>query len=146
LRETDDPTAAPGVNATYHEEVLWYSLLSSGWIDAILTLHATPGPTTPDSTPALLPVGGLPAWRELTAGERRARLNLVAAFRRLNVVMSPAEVANVIDGDGVIVNGYPVHITDNGYSYPLSGDGPGEVNGSGGIVPAFAGTLRPAGH
>ena len=44
----------------------------------------------------------------------------MAAFRRLNVVMSPAEVANVIDGDGVIVNGYPVHITDNGYSYPLS--------------------------
>ena len=117
LGATDDPAAAPGVNEAYRNEVLWYTQHASRWIDPILSMYATP----PNSTPPLRPVQpGLPAWRELTPVERQARQNLVAAFRRFNTVLSPAEVSDIIDGDGIIFAGYAVHINENGFIYPLS--------------------------
>ena len=117
LGATDDPAAAPGVNEAYRNEVLWYTQHASRWIDPTLSMYATP----PNSTPPLRPVQpGLPAWRELTPVERQARQNLVAAFRRFNTVLSPAEVSDIIDGDGIIFAGYAVHINENGFIYPLS--------------------------
>ena len=55
LRETDDFTAAPGVNAAYREETMWYTQLASGWIDAMLRVNTDTSQQLPPRDAPLAP-------------------------------------------------------------------------------------------
>jgi hypothetical protein len=61
----------------------------------------------------------------------------------MNIVMSPAEVTDIMDGDGIIFAGFAVHANERGFIYPLSNSretGPTFR----GAFPAFPGTVPGA--
>ena len=139
LRETDDPTAAPGVNAAYREETMWYTQLASGWIDAMLRVNTDTSQQLPPRDAPLAPASlrGFPEWREPSAAARHHHLELIRLLRSYGVVGSPQEWAALFDGDGILIEGHAVDVGDpNGYTYPLANPrrtgiarsmGPGEL-------------------